>query len=340
MIFIIVNSAFAVFFLNSLTYGFNFETLFDSVLHTIIIGSSVCAGILIIIPKTNNFRFLIRISLVSLTIVITTFVGVYLTRILLGIYYQKPFGVFYHPSYRTLVFSLIISATFGFSAYFYIFSQNRLEETREKLRRKELDEEKAKSLAVKARLASLESKIHPHFLFNTLNSIAALIRENPEKAEKMVEKLSALLRYSLDFDSQKLVTLEEELKITKDYLEIEAVRFAEKLDFSFEIEPDLQTEKLPAFALQTLVENSIKHVAARRSAQTKINVSVYNGDNELKIEVGDNGFGFSEKDLKRGHGLDNLRERLKNIFREKATLEIIETGGGKVRVKIPLEDEK
>jgi sensor histidine kinase YesM len=341
MLLIIAASAFAVIFLNSLSFGLSTETVFDSIFHTIIIGSFVCFGVLLIMPIIQDYSFAKRLLIVSTAIFITALVGILLARLLLGIYETREFGIYYLPSRRTIIFSLIISYIFGFGAYFYITSENKLEETKEKLRQKELDEERAKSLAVQAQLASLESRIHPHFLFNTLNSIAALIKENPDQAEKMVEKLSALLRYSLDFKPNKLVSLEEELKITNDYLEIESVRFAEKLDFNFEVKESLKTERLPAFALQTLVENAIKHVAARRSAKTKINVSASNSDENLKIEVSDNGNGFSESEIKPGHGLDSLRKRLKNIFADRASLEILEnTDGGKVRVKIPILNEK
>lgn len=266
-------------------------------------------------------------------------VGLFFTGLFLGAFNINEVEYFDTPSDRTIIFSLVISYIFGFSTYFYLHSQIKLDQTKELLRRKELDEVMAKSHAVQAQLASLESRIHPHFLFNTLNSIAALIKENPHQAEKMIEKLSSLLRYSLDFKPHKLVMLEEELKITADYLEIETARFADKLSYKFNIQSDLKNKKLPAFALQTLVENSIKHVAAKRSARTEINISAYNSDACLKIEVSDNGFGFSESEMKNGHGLDNLRKRLKNIFDDEADLEIIEyQSGAKVRLKIPVSD--
>ncbi len=236
------------------------------------------------------------------------------------------------PGQRTAVFSLLISYIFGFGGYFYLYSQNKLGRARKLLRQKELDEARAKSLAISSQLASLESRIHPHFLFNTLNSIAALIRENPSRAEKMVEKLSALLRYSLDFEPNKLVTLAEELKITRDYLEIESTRFAEKLQYNFDIQKSVLNEKIPAFSLQTLVENSIKHVASKRSTKTKIYISATKLDENVMIEVSDNGGGFSIKDIKTGHGLDTLKKRLQNIFDDKAGLEIID--GKKVRLEI------
>ena len=215
--------------------------------------------------------------------------------------------------------------TFGFAFYFYEISQT-------KLRRKELSEEKAKTFAREAQLASLESRIHPHFLFNTLNSIAALIREEPVTAEKMVEKLSALLRYSLDANSESLVTLKQELEITEKYLEIEKARFDERLRYKIVADETLTNAKLPPLALQTLVENSIKHVAAKTSGVTEINVSVSENGRGIIVEVRDNGTGFSSDAIKENHGLDVLQKRLTTIFQDAARLEI---GDGAVRLKIP-----
>ncbi len=335
LLFVVAASAFAVVFLNSLAYGFSPATVADSLIYTFFIGSSVCLGVIYLAPKIYKLSLAKRTSIIALEIFGATFFGIILTRLFLNALGLEKSIL---PGFRTSVFSLVISYTFGFSAYFYLDSQSKLRRTERLLRQKELDEARARSLAVQAQLASLESRIQPHFLFNTLNSIAALIRENPEKAEKMVEKLSALLRYSLDFKPNKLVALREELKITKDYLEIEAARFAEKLDYNFNIAPDLEDEKLPAFALQTLVENSIKHVAAKRSAKTEIAISVFNSDGSLKIEVSDNGFGFSENEIRTGHGLDTLQKRLRNIFGDRADLEIIENKtGGRVRLRIPAD---
>jgi sensor histidine kinase YesM len=335
ILFVIVASAFAVVFLNSIAYGLTPETFLDSITHTFIIASSVCIGIFYFAPKVYDYSSVKRVAIITLVIFVATMIGLFLTKLFLGSFNNYGIENYYTPSRRTVIFSLVISYTFGLSTYFYLHSQNKLRRTKELLRQKELDEAKAKSLAVSAQLASLESKIHPHFLFNTLNSIAALIKDDPDKAEKMVEKLSALLRYSLDFKPNKLVSLAEEIKITKDYLEIESARFADKLVYNFDIQSNLKDEKLPAFALQTLVENSIKHVAAKRSTLTQINISAFNSDRSLKIEVRDNGFGFSESDIKSGHGLDTLRKRLENIFGNDANLEIIENvEGGKVRVEI------
>ena len=287
-------------------------------------------------PRIINLSFYKRLLILIPSIFIATVIGIILTRIFLGLSYNNELlGMRLIPNYQATIFSSLISYVFGLSAYFYLTSQEKLKITEEQLRQKELDETKAQSLAVSAQLASLESRIHPHFLFNTLNSIAALIKEDPDLAEKMVEKLSVLLRYSLDFEPSKLVTLKEELKITRDYLEIESTRFADKLDYSFEIDEGLKNKKLPAFSLQTLVENSIKHVASKRSGKTKIEVSAKQINKHLIIEVKDDGEGFSESDIKKGHGLDTLRKRLENIFADDAKLEIIESG--RVRLSISIK---
>src|SRR5437764_15089871 len=108
------------------------------------------------------------------------------------------------------------------------------------MRTRQLEEASARKLATEARLSSLESRIHPHFLFNTLNSISSLIREDPVRAERTVERLAALLRYSLDVNARGLAPLRHELKIVRDYLEIEHTRFGERLRYSVEARHDRQ----------------------------------------------------------------------------------------------------
>ncbi len=336
MLFAGVASAFAVVLLNSLSFGLSARRLVDSLTHTFFIASMVSIGILYVAPRIYKFSALKRMSILVPIIFVMTMIGIILARNFLSLFDVNIFDSFnIIPGPRTVIFSLLISYVFGLSAYFLIHSQSKLHQTKELLRQKELDEAKAKSFAAEAQLSSLESKIHPHFLFNTLNSIAALIKEDPDNAEKMVEKLSALLRYSLDFEPNKLVTLAEELKITRVYLEIESTRFADKLDYNFEIEKNLNDQRVPAFSLQTLVENSIKHVAAKRSAKTQINVLAYSSNGSLMIEVSDNGSGFSQNEIKNGHGLDTLQKRLKNIFGDETSLDIVQgESGGKVNIKI------
>lgn len=256
-----------------------------------------------------------------------TFLAEIIARFIIRLIFNIPRYNDVFPNWQQLLFSLTITFTFGFGLLFYEILQK-------KLRQKELDEEKAKTLATEAQLASLESRIHPHFLFNTINSISALlITENAALAEEMLEKFSDLLRYSLDSNAKGTVSLKQELEITQKYLEIEKIRYEERLDFEIVCEKHFYSTPIPPLSLQTLVENSIKHVVSKSSEPSKITVLVEPNDDCIEVKVIDNSRGFTEKDLKPNHGLDNLRKRLQNLFGEQAHLQI--AGNGMVKLQIP-----
>jgi sensor histidine kinase YesM len=230
--------------------------------------------------------------------------------------------------------ALIISLGIGISAALYEQLRSRLEATTLRLREQELAEERARKLAAEARLASLESRIHPHFLFNTLNSISSLIQDDPRQAELMVERLAALLRFSLDAHQSSAVPLDRELKIVRDYLEIEKARFGPRLRYHIDVESALtQSIEVPPLAIQTLVENSIKHVISRRREGGEIRIKARLDGGIVYIEVSDDGPGFSLEDISAGHGLDNLRARLAALFGDEAALGVPERG--KVSIKAP-----
>jgi hypothetical protein len=182
-----------------------------------------------------------------------------------------------------------------------------------------------------ARLSSLESRLRPHFLFNTLNSIMALIPEDPAAAERVTEKLATLLRYSLDATAESTVRLEQELKVATDYLEIEKTRFGERLHYTIDVPETLQHIEVPPFSLQTLVENSVKYGGG------EIRVSARNGNGRLVLRVWDSGDGFPQKpNLPAGHGLRNLKERLDALWGTNAALEFPrDDAGTTVQVSIP-----
>ena len=214
--------------------------------------------------------------------------------------------------------------------------RGRLQAANEELRTRQLEDERARQLITQARLTSLESRIHPHFLFNTLNSISALIREDPRKAERTVERLAALLRYSLDHNARGLVSLRQELHVVEDYLEIEKTRFGDRLRFLVDVPADLADLDIPPLALQTLVENSIKHAVAPNRQGGEIRVSARLESGSLTVEVSDDGPGFERASLQLGHGLENLQERLSALFDGQGRLEMARRGGRMVvAVSIP-----
>ena len=190
----------------------------------------------------------------------------------------------------------------------------RLRAANEELQRRLFEEERARKLATEARLSSLESRVHPHFLFNTLNSISALVREDPATAERTVERLAALLRYSLDTGARPLVPLRQELCIVRDYLEIEKTRFAGRLRCRIEVAPELEDLEVPPMSLQLLVENSIKHAVSVNRQGGEVLVTARLEDGQLVLAVSDDGPGFDLRAIHPGHGLENLQERLAALF--------------------------
>jgi sensor histidine kinase YesM len=230
----------------------------------------------------------------------------------------------------------VIALTFGLGAVYSETLRKRLEETTLELRTRQLEEERARKLTAEARLSSLESRIHPHFLFNTLNSIASLIPEDPRRAEDMIAKLATLLRFSLDANQRSLVPLAQELRVVTDYLEIERARFGGRLRYSIDVPGELESVEVPPLALQSLVENSVKHAIAPRREGGEIRVEARAADGRLELEVADTGPGFRLEAAPPGHGLDNLQSRLHALFGTAAGLEIgRREAHSLVRIRLP-----
>ena len=237
---------------------------------------------------------------------------------------------------RSLRFSLLLTFVFGGFATAYESLRSELERTTLELRTKELERERALKVAMEARLSSLESRVHPHFLFNTLNSISSLIQEDPKRAERLVEQMAALLRYSLNSTGMGLVALRQELQIVRDYLEIEKARYEDRLRFELECPVEAEQYEVPPFSVQTLVENSIKYAVAPRREGGQIRVSVAMVDEHLRLIVADDGPGFGVDALEPGHGLDTLQSRLLTLFGMDAGLDFQKTAGGmSVIVQVP-----
>jgi len=246
--------------------------------------------------------------------------------IFLGIGWQDP-STFWPEFGHGLRIAVFMTILLGATTTTVEALRERLQAAKEELRTRQLEDERARQLVTQARLSSLESRIHPHFLFNTLNSISALIREDPRKAERTVERLAALLRYSLDNNAGGLVPLRQELHVVEDYLEIEKTRFGDRLRFTLDVPPDLAELDVPPLALQTLVENSIKHAVAPNRYGGEIGVTARLLAGSLVVEVTDDGPGFERACLQQGHGLENLQERLTALFDGEGCLEIARRGG-------------
>lgn len=192
--------------------------------------------------------------------------------------------------------------------------------------------------SAEAQLASLEARVQPHFLFNTLNSISALIHEDPKGAERMTGQLASLLRSSLD-QQAAIVPLEDELRTVADYLAIERVRFGDRLRWRIDVDPAAARTGVPRLALQTLVENAVKFAVTprRHGAELTIRASLIGG--RVRVQVEDDGPGFDGTTLPEGHGLALLRDRLALLYGDRAAL-TIESGGGRSSVAVTLPHDR
>jgi sensor histidine kinase YesM len=233
-------------------------------------------------------------------------------------------------------YAIITTLTFGIAISAYELMRARLEEATLAVRTKERDEAEARRAAIEAQLASLESRVQPHFLFNTLNSIASLIPSDPKGAEQMTAQLASLLRASLEAADSPLVPLEEEIRTVRDYLEIERIRFGDRMQRELAIEDAAGAALVPRFSLQTLVENSVKYAIAPRREGGRASVRAAARNGRVRIEVEDNGPGFDPDAIPGNHGLALLRQRLAFTYGDRATLEIRSaTGGTRVIIEVP-----
>jgi len=184
---------------------------------------------------------------------------------------------------------------------------------------------------LRARVASteveaLQARINPHFLFNTLNSIAALIREDPARAEAVTLQLSALFRYTLQAPRQGLVTLGDEIAIVEGYLGIEQERLAHRLTYDLEVDPSLLALRVPALVLQPLVENAIKHGVAESVNGGSVRVRGWRDQDRVHLSVTNTGDGTSTAQGT-GEGLDSVRRRLRATFGHDAALTLASSNG-------------
>src|SRR5205085_6524257 len=180
----------------------------------------------------------------------------------------------------------------------------------------ELAQSSLKTQLAQAQLRALKMQLHPHFLFNTLHSISSLVSEDPPKANSMIARLGDFLRLTLDHSEQQLVTLREETEFVRCYLEIEQVRFGDRLTVEFNIDPATLSAAVPHLILQPIVENAIQHAIAPRAAPGRIEIAATRQNHSLLLEVKDNGPGITAvHGTADNHvGLSNVRARLEGLY--------------------------
>ena len=207
----------------------------------------------------------------------------------------------------------------------------------ERWRRAEVERWQLKAAAQVAELRSLKAQMNPHFLFNCLNSLRALIAEDPARAQLMVTQLAGLLRYSLASADDQTVSLERELGVVRDYLALESVRFEERLRVRMDIQPESLQIPVPAMLVQTLVENGIKHGLSKLSGGGEIAIATRVTSQGLCLDVGNTAGPAGPAEGREGIGMANAAERLQLLFGSEATLRLDRSAPGwtTASVRIP-----
>jgi signal transduction histidine kinase len=207
-----------------------------------------------------------------------------------------------------------------------------------RLRAEALLSAQAEAAASRAQLQALRAQLNPHFLFNALHSVAALVRERPAAAEEAVERLGEMLRYALDDGAEEEVLLSEEWAFTEDYLALEALRYGERLRLQTSVSREALSCAVPAFVLQPLVENAVRHGIAPRLGGGRLVVRAAVMAGELEIEVRDDGPGAPRVDEagRRGVGLRAVEERLLSRHPGRARMEVTTAPGTGYTVKLRL----
>lgn len=202
-----------------------------------------------------------------------------------------------------------------FRAIFIFFNRT----TENIILKKDLELAKLGELHKQAELQSLRSKINPHFLYNSLNSIASLTNTNPQKAETMALKLSDFFKYAINREQKQFNTVNEELNAIRTYLDIEKVRFGNRLNFEIECPAELEAIQIPQFLIQPLVENALKHGLSKVTGEGIVKIIVTKNQNMLNTRVYDNGPAFPEGPLS-GFGIRNTQERIMLLYGNKAAI--------------------
>ena len=299
-------------------------------------------GVLTYIPYSLSYRFPFKRNQIGTTLLIhlsgavaVALLWTFLGDVLAVLLVRRP-GVTFARYYAVSIltnFSLCLFLYFAVLGCIYAFSYYR------EAREREAQQAQLAAQLAEARLGALRMQLNPHFLFNSLNAITVLVRDqNTRDASRMLELLSGVLRQVLQNERRQEVTLEEELEFLDKYLAIEQVRFSDRLQVKWSVDAAVRDALVPEFILQPLVENAVRHGIAKRSEAGFIEINGTEIDGELLLRIRDNGPGYFPNSPE-GLGITNTRRRLETMYDDEAArLEVrnLSSGGTEASVTLPL----
>ena len=245
------------------------------------------------------------------------------------------------PRPIVLIITLLVGLAASLMITAYMIIRDKLQIKISRLKEIELENERLKRYESEARLSSLQAKLNPHFLFNTLNAAAALVYDDPNRAEQSIVLLSELYRRVLSISKQTYIVLREEIELIEDYLKLEHLRFEDKINYSIRCPDELLPVRIPGLLIEPLVENVIKHNQSEIEKRLDIEIRFQKENENLTVSVSDNGTGF-DSNAQTGFGLTSIQERLRILYGNAATLSINSSPGNgtTVEVMIPLQENK
>jgi sensor histidine kinase YesM len=260
--------------------------------------------------EVSLIRLLPRILLFTLTLAISNYLFQIITATLLNtIDYENDLNIFFIIG--SLFFYMLLYILWA--AIYFVF--HYFERYNASL--------KYDAIIYEIELNKLKSQLNPHFIFNALNSIRALVDEDPRKSKRAITQLSNILRNSLIMNKRKLIDFRDEMNTVKDYLDLESIRLEERLKVEIDISPEAESYQIPPLMIQTLVENGIKHGVATLTKGGEITLKAWEEDDHLKIQIRNSGqYVNGAEVMNSGYGIENTQQRLNLIFGKSATFKI------------------
>ena len=301
--------------LNLFFFKLSYSTNIRDILNYLIwlpVGISITHVFRYLVLKFNVLKFNVftQIPIVIISGFINAFLFFSLT---VGL--AKVFGIITYKIDIVAALSNILSLTVIFVFWSLIYFGFHFFDNYKKT---EIQNLKLEANSKEVELNKLKSQLNPHFMFNSMNSIRALVDEDPKKAKVAITQLSNILRNTLMMHKNKFISLEEELVLVKDYLELEHIRFEERLNFKFDIDPNTLSLNIPPMMIQTLVENGIKHGISKYQEGGQITILSRKIDSDFKIEIINTGQLMENSKSDSGFGIANTTNRLELLFGKKA----------------------
>jgi two-component system LytT family sensor kinase len=304
--------------------GLIFQILFSSIISLCVTNCIYVSQKLLLFSKK---KFWVYISIYYASSILGMLIAIELIYLIQAWLFDQQYHFFH---LQDTLFSSIVVVIICTIIFSYYTQRERMDA---KLKERDLDVLRLNQIKTQAQLDTLQSKINPHFLYNSLNAIASLIHEDPDKAENMTLKLSRLFRYSINQNQEALVPLQEEMEIVSTYLDIEKVRFGDRIDFFIQIDEGLDLAKIPRFLIQPLVENALKHGLNHKTKGGELRIEIRKTD-KIVISILDNGLPFPEE-LGLGYGLQSTYDKLELLYPGAYELQILNHPRKEIRIQIP-----